>query len=161
MYRLVFMLIFIVCNSFASSEIEKKYLRKITDEVCKSFNVGYICLLSARFYEENRDKEKANLLLKEANTYLKNECDGGIGISCFLNAISYNEKKNYVKMNEYLRKGCTLKDSLSCINLAESYEEGLGLRQDLDLAKEYYGKACDLGDQEGCDKYKKLNRKKR
>lgn len=37
------------------------------------------------------------------------------------------------------------------------YEEGVGLRQDARKAKEYYGKACDLGYQDGCDEYKRLN----
>ena len=37
------------------------------------------------------------------------------------------------------------------------YESGQGLRQNHGTAKEYFGKACDLGDQKGCDFYKKLN----
>ncbi|MBS9782421.1 MAG: sel1 repeat family protein [Arcobacter sp.] len=157
MHKLVLILLFITYNSYASKVLfERENLCKITEEVCKSFNVGYVCLLGVSFCE--RDEEKANLLLKKASIYLKNECDVGIGISCFLNAVNYNDNKNYMKMNEYLKKGCTAKDSLSCIGLAGAYEEGLGLRQNLDLAKEYYGKACDLGNQEGCDKYKRLNR---
>jgi len=37
------------------------------------------------------------------------------------------------------------------------YKNGLGVRQDLGIAKEWYGKACDNGEQEGCDEYRKLN----
>ena len=36
------------------------------------------------------------------------------------------------------------------------YEEGYGARQNNSIAKEYYGKACDYGNQDGCDKYKAL-----
>ena len=37
---------------------------------------------------------------------------------------------------------------------------GLGKREeDKSKAKEYFGKACDLRSQEGCDKYRELNEK--
>jgi len=41
--------------------------------------------------------------------------------------------------------------------LGTMYEEGKGTRQNYEKAKEYYGKVCDLGDQEGCDKFSHLN----
>ena len=37
------------------------------------------------------------------------------------------------------------------------YEEGWGVRQNKADAKEWYGKACDNGDQLGCNYYRKLN----
>ena len=37
------------------------------------------------------------------------------------------------------------------------YEIGQGVRQDKRAAKEWYGKACDAGFQDGCDKYRELN----
>lgn len=38
------------------------------------------------------------------------------------------------------------------------YEDGLGgLRQNRSTAKEWYGKACDKGLQDGCDEYRRLN----
>ena len=37
------------------------------------------------------------------------------------------------------------------------YIKGEGVRQDIRMAKEYFGKACDNGFQEGCDLYRKLN----
>nr|WP_314734839.1 Sel1 repeat protein [uncultured Campylobacter sp.] len=36
---------------------------------------------------------------------------------------------------------------------------GQGIGQNFSTAKEYYGKACDLGLQLGCDDYRKLNEK--
>lgn len=40
-----------------------------------------------------------------------------------------------------------------------AYCDGEGVRQDFAKAKELYGKACDLGNQFGCDDYKKLQQK--
>lgn len=37
------------------------------------------------------------------------------------------------------------------------YEKGHGVRQSYDQAKEYFGKACDLGEQRACDRYSSLN----
>lgn len=36
---------------------------------------------------------------------------------------------------------------------------GDGVRQDFKRAKEYFGRACDLKDEEGCSKYRMLNEK--
>ncbi|WP_051604663.1 SEL1-like repeat protein [Helicobacter rodentium] len=41
--------------------------------------------------------------------------------------------------------------------LGVSYKKGQGVKQNLKRAKDYYGKACDLGLQQGCDAYKNLN----
>ena len=46
---------------------------------------------------------------------------------------------------------------MGCIGLAVLYKNGKGIWQNFSTAKEYYGKACDLGLQSGCDKYRKLN----
>ncbi|WP_141091268.1 SEL1-like repeat protein [Campylobacter concisus] len=44
-----------------------------------------------------------------------------------------------------------------CFNLGAFYLKGKGAKQDYHIAKEYFGKACKLGFQSGCDFYKKLN----
>lgn len=36
---------------------------------------------------------------------------------------------------------------------AIQYTKGLGTRKNLETAKEYYGRACDLGSQRGCDNH--------
>ena len=41
--------------------------------------------------------------------------------------------------------------------MATKYEEGVVITKDLAQAKEYYGKYCDLGFEEGCKEYKRLN----
>ena len=41
-------------------------------------------------------------------------------------------------------------------NLGVMYYKGHGVRQDLALAQEWLGKACQNGDQNGCDNYQRL-----
>ena len=56
-----------------------------------------------------------------------------------------------------LEKSCSLNDGMGCGRLGRLYVKGLGVKQNKKISKEYYGKACDLGLQEGCDEYRKLN----
>ena len=42
-------------------------------------------------------------------------------------------------------------------NLGVMYASGQGVKQDDEHAKEWLGKACDNGEQEGCDTYRELN----
>lgn len=44
-------------------------------------------------------------------------------------------------------------------SLGYMYRYGEGVKQDYQKAKEWYEKACDGGDQMGCDEYRKLNMK--
>lgn len=64
-------------------------------------------------------------------------------------------RQDFTKAKEYLTKACNSKVSEACYSLGVLYQNG-GVRP-LATTKEYYGKACDLGDQEGCDEYKNLN----
>ena len=54
-------------------------------------------------------------------------------------------------------KSCKLKYSEACFILGSLHKEGRALTHDLSLAKEFYGKACDIGMQKGCDLYRELN----
>ena len=38
------------------------------------------------------------------------------------------------------------------------YEDGLGVKQSYSQAKYFYGKACDLGLEDGCSGYARLNK---
>ena len=46
---------------------------------------------------------------------------------------------------------------MGCYNVGALYGNGHGVQQNKTTAKWYFGKACDFGDQEGCDNYRKLN----
>lgn len=37
------------------------------------------------------------------------------------------------------------------------YDYGVGITQDEEVAKGWYGKSCDNGQQLGCDRYRELN----
>lgn len=50
-------------------------------------------------------------------------------------------------------------DAKAQYNLGVQYARGEGVRQDMRMAKEWLGKACDSGLQLGCESYRKLNEK--
>ena len=52
-----------------------------------------------------------------------------------------------------------MQSGLGCLWLGAMYHGSKGVPQNLSKAKELCGKACDLGLQEGCNEYKKLNEK--
>lgn len=47
----------------------------------------------------------------------------------------------------------------ACNNLGVLYYNGDGVKQDYKKAMEFFGKACDLGEQKGCDAYKEMKTK--
>ena len=55
-----------------------------------------------------------------------------------------------------LEKACNKGDSKSCVDLGYMYDEGLGVKQNYQLAFELYKKACDLGNRDGCEYYKEM-----
>ena len=57
----------------------------------------------------------------------------------------------------WYEKAAKQNDTLSQHNLGVMYENGTGVRQDYKMAKEWYGKACDNGEQSGCNNYRRLN----
>ena len=67
--------------------------------------------------------------------------------------------EQYREALPFCQEACNLNEGLGCFNLGVLYTKGLGVRQNFQTAKEYYGKACDSGEQEGCDEYRKLNEK--
>lgn len=66
---------------------------------------------------------------------------------CFAQSLSLQE------IEESANQG----DAYAQFMLGDMYYKGEGVRQDLAKAKEYYGQACDNGDQDGCNRYKDLN----
>ena len=66
-------------------------------------------------------------------------------------------KGDYQKVAELSKKACDSGEARGCSNLGFLYQDGQGVRQNFSTAKQYYGKACDLGLQLGCDGYRILN----
>ena len=102
--------------------------------------------------------------VREIDT-LQKDCDTGNLKTCVLLGINYKYgdfpfKQDYFKAASLFRKACDGGEALTCWNLAWLYQYGKGVRQNKTEALSYYGKACDLKDQDACDAYAKLNTSK-
>lgn len=58
-------------------------------------------------------------------------------------------------------KACDGGVAVGCGNLSIMYEKGRGVKQNDGEAINYYGKACDLKEQRGCDNYVALKANRR
>lgn len=76
--------------------------------------------------------------------------------SCVGLATVYQKEKVYRKAKKLYKKSCDMKNGVAFANLAFYYKDGVGVKQNQSIAKQYYGKACDLGEQLACDSYKLL-----
>lgn len=66
-------------------------------------------------------------------------------------------QQDYQKAKYWYEKAAEKDNPVALNNLGWLYEDGLGVKKDLSKAKGFYGKACDHGYQDGCDKYRELN----
>ena len=88
----------------------------------------------------------------------KKSCDLGDSDSCGHTGLMYYTKQDFKNAKEILAKSCEkLENAKSCGLLGAMYADGKGVKTNLSKAKELFGKACDFGEQLGCDGYKKLN----
>lgn len=68
-----------------------------------------------------------------------------------------NVSQNLAKSFRWYQKAANQGFMSAQNNLGVMYANGQGVRQDYKIAKEWFGKACDNGSQQGCDSYRKLN----
>lgn len=91
--------------------------------------------------------------------FFEHGCQQNDGESCndlgilYFNGEGVRQDKR--RSMELFNKGCDLNSGNSCINLADELIKNDGNKKT--KAKELYGKACDIGEQVGCEKYKYLN----
>ena len=98
---------------------------------------------------KNVDASKANTVFNGEHGCLLNN-----SLVCFEMGLEYNNKGDYKKANEYYEMGCNLGDGGSCNNLGINYKNGDGVLVDIDKAKEFFQRACDLNigiAKKGCD----------
>ena len=69
------------------------------------------------------------------------------------------DKGDYQKAAQLYQKACDSGEIGGCLGLGALYENGQCIRQNFSIAKQYYGKVCDLGFQFGCDDYRRVNEK--
>lgn len=66
-------------------------------------------------------------------------------------------RQNTSKGIDLLKKSASQKNSEAQYALGFAYRDGMYVRKNKKTAKEWFGKACDNGDQDGCDEYRELN----
>ncbi len=88
-------------------------------------------------------------------------CDSGAVESCTTLGMFFHDKTSQAydpfRSFNFLEQSCGAYHAQGCLLLGRQLENGEGVRQDLSRAKEMYGRACDMGDQNGCDNYARLN----
>jgi len=62
---------------------------------------------------------------------------------------------------KWFRLAATSGNAEAQYNIGLMYLQSHGVIQNKTIAKEWFGKACDNGHQEGCDRYRELNLQKR
>lgn len=86
-----------------------------------------------------------------AITYWQKACDGGAGGGC--RSLALKKETSDPARIPLLEKACEKDDNLGCMGLGAAYLHGnQGAPKDLEKAKQYMKKACDLGAKSACDK---------
>ena len=122
------------------------------EALCKEGN-GFACLkIGDRYRTLDRDLKKALVYyIKACDTGDMEGCTNG-GVVLLLKGTPYS--KQFKQARKMLGKSCEAGEDRACFNMGTlNYKEG---RQS--KAIKYYKKACDMGNQGGCAKEKRLNR---
>ena len=122
------------------------------EALCKEGN-GFACLkIGDRYRTLDRDLKKALVYyIKACDTGDMEGCTNG-GVVLLLKGTPYS--KQFKQARKILDKSCEAGEDRACFNLGTlNYREG---RQKKSI--KYYQKACDMGNQGGCAKAKRLKR---
>lgn len=114
------------------------------------FKMGMLCHDSLDYYE--------------AAEWLRKSAEQGYSPAQFSLGLAYNrgegvrqdydESIKWIKASAYQNNANAQRVLGSFYNYNNGYE---GVSFSADIAKEWFGKSCDNGDQYGCDSYRKLN----
>ena len=66
-------------------------------------------------------------------------------------------RQDYVQAANWYRQVAEQNNAMAQTNLGVMYYKGEGVKQDKSIAKKWFSKACDNGDQNGCEAYKQLS----
>lgn len=143
-------------SAFIPKSISNKDIKKIYELACKK-NESSGCFRLALMYSKEHDK-KSIFYFNEAISKGYNTADGNAYLSLSLeykkgDSVAKNIKKSY----EILEQGCNKsKDAYLCLLVGIANSKGEEIRYNYKKAKNYLGKACDLGNGTGCYHYKDL-----
>lgn len=133
--------------------------KEIFEENCKN-GYGLSCIYLSNMFFNGKgvktDKAKAKELREEGVKLLAKSCSFENGGDCTYLAnetLDANPKKAFALYT----KGCELGNSFACVQIGAMYEKGIGTAKNMGKAKDFYGKACDFQDQEGCSNYNRLS----
>jgi len=140
----------ILCVSVASAQ--EKSLEEKMEDLCGEGNSTACFKVGERYRTVERDNKKALVY------YIK-ACDDGYMTGCTNGGILLAMKgtpysKQFKQARKMFDKACEAGEDQSCFNLGTlNYKEGRQKK-----AIKYYKKACDMGNQGGCAKEKRLRR---
>ena len=165
MRKIVFLMALLSSLAFANYELERQ---------CNNGNAGSCFDLGNLYFKGDGVKQD----YKKAMEFWSKACEMGDAGSCYNLGCSYHlgdgVKQDYKKAREFYNKACEMGEALGCNNLGKLYKNGNtseskyvgkgivgnileylyesrnGVRQDYNKAMEFFGKACDLGDQDAC-----------
>tara|TARA_Y100001960_G_scaffold273811_1_gene302333 strand:+ start:856 stop:1320 length:465 start_codon:yes stop_codon:yes gene_type:complete len=140
----------LICVSVASTQ--EKSLDEKLEDLCGEGNSTACFKVGERYRTVERDNKKALVY------YIK-ACDDGYMTGCTNGGILLAMKgtpysKQFKQARKMFDKACEAGEDQSCFNLGTlNYKEGRQKK-----AIKYYKKACDMGNQGGCAKEKRLRR---
>jgi len=110
------------------------------------------CLVLGFWYEGDKHVTRDDT---QAAAFFRKACDKGEALGCrslHVTLDSFQEAALW-------RKACDRGFAEACFLLGQAYEEGKGIRQSDTEALNYYGKACDLKEETGCEAYARLKKR--
>ena len=137
---------------FVSGAFEQQTREEKMEALCQEGNSTACFKVGERFRTVERDNKKAL-------TYYIKACDDGYMTGCtnggiLLAMIGTPYSKDFKQARKMFDKACEAGEDQSCFNLGTlNYKEG---RQS--KAIKYYKRACEMGNQAGCAKEKRLRR---
>lgn len=132
---------------------------EILNDTCKDGNLAN-CEILSNIYNDGysgitKDTNKAMEILEFSCK--KGEINACLKISNNLLDGNITDQKKIQKGISMLENVCKLKNSEACLKLGIYYTNGNFVKQNLTVAKEFFGIACDLRNEKGCQSYKILN----
>lgn len=107
------------------------------------------CEALAKMYREGRSMPKDPRRSKEL---MEKACEHGAAESCRsvgMDALKDGDQATAVRL---LTRACELRNAISCLAVGTFYVTGTGVARDLDKAREFLRRACNMGERAACDR---------